>query len=144
MSEVRRDSWRELCLLALCEVEPERRMAVLEKLQRILCKETHKFGPLWVDFANAEVKRNGKLISLRNLEFRLLCHLIGKAGSLVSREEPLRSVWSYDSRAATRTVDVHIHSLRQKLEEDASRPQLIITVKGRGYKFLAARREREQ
>lgn len=141
MSEAWTDGWRELCLLALCEVEPERRMAVLEKLQRILCKETHKFGPLWVDFANAEVKRNGKLVSLRNLEFRLLCHLIEKAGSLVSREELLRSVWSYDSRAATRTVDVHIHNLRQKLEEDASRPQLIVTVNGAGYKFLARQQE---
>jgi len=140
MSETWADSWRELCLQALCELEPERRMVVLEKLRRILRKETHKFGPLWVDFATAEVKRNGNLVSLRNLEFRLLRYLIERAGSLVSREELLRSVWSYDSGAPTRTVDVHIHSLRQKLEKDASRPELIVTVQGAGYKFVAKQR----
>ena len=141
MSEAWTDGWRELCLQALCELEPERRMAVLEKLRRILRKETHKFGPLWVDFANAEVKRNGNLVSLRNLEFRLLRYLIEREGSLVSREELLCSVWGYDSQASTRTVDMHIHNLRQKLERDPSRPQLIVTVKGTGYKFVARQRE---
>jgi DNA-binding response OmpR family regulator len=140
MSEAWTDGWRELCLQALCELEPERRMAVLEKLRCILRKETHEFGPLWVDFPNAEVKRNGNLVSLRNLEFRLLRYLIERAGSVVSREELLRSVWSYDSRASTRTLDVHIYSLRQKLEKDASRPELIVTVQGAGYKFVARQR----
>ena len=140
MSEAWTDGWRELCLQALCELEPERRMAVLEKLRCILRKETHKFGPLWVDLPNAEVKRNGNLVSLRNLEFRLLRYLIERAGSVVSREELLRSVWSYDGRASTRTLDVHIYSLRQKLEEDASRPELIVTVQGAGYKFVARQR----
>jgi two-component system, OmpR family, alkaline phosphatase synthesis response regulator PhoP len=140
MSEAWTDGWRELCLQASCELEPERRMAVLQRLRRTLRKETHKFGPLWVDFANAEVKRNGNFVSLRNLEFRLLRYLIERAGSLVSREELLRSVWSYDSGASTRTVDVHIHSLRQKLEKDASRPELIVTVQGAGYKFVARQR----
>jgi len=59
----------------------------------------------------------------------------------VSREELLRSVWSYGSTASTRTVDMHIHSLRHKLEEDASRPRLILTVKGEGYKFRARQRD---
>jgi len=132
------DGWRELCLQALCELEPERRMALLNRMRGILRKETHQFGPLWVDLANAEVKRNGNLVSLRNLEFRLLRYLIERADTLVSREELLRSVWSYDTTASTRTVDMHIHNLRQKLEENPSRPQLIITAKGEGYKFRAA------
>jgi len=49
----------------------------------------------------------------------------------------LRSVWGYDSRAFTRTVDIHVHFLRQKLEQDAKRPELIVTVSGVGYKFVA-------
>jgi DNA-binding response OmpR family regulator len=141
MSEAWTDGWRELCLQALCELEPERRMAVLEKLRRTLRKETYNFGPLWVDLANAEVKRNGNLVSLRNLEFRLLRYLIERAGSLVSREELLRSVWGYNSKAFTKTVDMHIHSLRKKLELDATRPELIVTVHGAGYKFVARQRE---
>ena len=142
MSEMRRSEWREICLQALCEVEPDRRMAVLEKLGRILRKDNHKFGPLWVDFGHAEVKRNGKLIYLTHLEFRLLRYLIDRAGSLVSREELLRSVWGYNGGAFTRTVDMHVHGLRQKLEQDAKRPALIVTVKGAGYKFLARGAER--
>ena len=92
-------------------------MAVLERLRRMLRKESHKFGPLWVDLGHADVKRNGTLVSLTNLEFRLLRYLIERAGSLLSREELLRSVWGHSSRVFTRTVDMHIHSLRQKLEK---------------------------
>jgi DNA-binding response OmpR family regulator len=113
-------------------------MAVLEQLGRILRKEDHKFGPVWVDFGHAEVKRNGNPVSLTNLEFRLLRYLIERAGCVVSREDLLRSVWGYNGEAFTRTVDMHIHSLRQKLEENAARPQLIVTVAGTGYKFLAS------
>jgi len=116
-------------------------MAALEKLRCILRRETHKIGPLSVDFAHAEVKRDGDVVSLRNLEFRLLRYLIERAGVPVSREELLRSVWSYNGEASTKTVDMHIHNLRQKLEEDVSCPELIITVKCAGYKFLARRRE---
>jgi DNA-binding response OmpR family regulator len=137
MSETRTSEWREICLQAMLEVETDRRMAILEKLGRIVRRDDHKYGPLWVDFGHAEVKRNGKLVYLTNLEFRLLRYLIERAGSLVSRDELLRSVWGYDSRAVTRTVDIHVHFLRQKLEQDAKRPELIVTVSGVGYKFVA-------
>ena len=139
MSETQTSQWRKICLQAMCEVEPDRRMAILERLRRILRKDDHKYGPLWVDFGHAEVKRNGSPVYLKNLELRLLRYLIERAGSLVSRDELLRSVWGYNGRAFTRTVDMHIHSLRQKLEQDASQPELIVTVKGVGYKFVAGR-----
>jgi len=141
MSETRTSEWREICLQAMLEVEPDRRMAILEKLGRILRKDNHKYGQLWVDFEHAEVKRNGSPVYLKNLELRLLRYLIERAGSLVSRDELLRSVWGYNGGAFTRTVDMHIHSLRQKLEQDASRPELIVTVKGMGYKFVAGSAE---
>ena len=141
MSETRKSEWREICLQAMLEVEPDRRMAILERLGRILCRDNHEYGPLWVDFGHAEVKRNGSPVYLTNMELRLLRYLMDRAGSLVSRDELLRSVWGYDGRAFTRTVDMHIHSLRQKLEQDASRPELIVTVKRMGYKFVAWRAE---
>ena len=137
MSETRMNEWREICLQAMCELEPDRRMAILERLGCILRTDKHEFGPLWVDFRNAEVKRNGNPVYLTNLEFRLLRHLVERAGSLVSRDELLRSVWGYSNATSTRTVDMHIHGLRQKLEQDVSRPELIVTVKGVGYKFVA-------
>ena len=142
MSETRTSEWREICLQAMLEVQPDRRMAILEKLGRVLRRENHSYGPLWVDFGHAEVKRNGSPVYLTNLELRLLRYLIEKAGSFVSRDELLRSVWGYRGGAFTRTVDMHIHGLRQKLEQDASRPELIVTVRGAGYKFVACRAER--
>ena len=137
MSEALTNEWQETCLQALCEWAPDRRMAVLEKLRNIVHAEKHKFGSLWIDLERAEVKRSGNPVSLSDLEFRLLRYLVERAGSLVSRDELLRAVWGYNRGALTRTVDMHIHSLRQKLEEDATRPVLIVTVNGAGYKFLA-------
>ena len=125
----------------MLEAEPDRRMAILERLGRILRKDSHQYGPLWVDFEHAEVKRNGSPVYLKNLELRLLRYLIERAGSLVSRDELLRSVWGYNGRSFTRTVDMHIHSLRQKLEQNPSKPELIVTVKGMGYKFVGGRAE---
>lgn len=137
MSEAQTNDWRQTCLQAFTELEPGRRVAALEKLRRILRKENHKFGPLRVDFGHAEVKRNGNPVSLTNLEFRLLRYLTERAGCVVSREDLLRWVWGYSPKAFTRTVDVHIHSLRQKLEVDAAHPQLIVTAMGEGYKLVS-------
>ena len=121
----------------MCEAEPDRRMAILEKLGHLLRTDRHDFGPLWVDFGHAMVKRNGNVVCLTSLELRLLRYLIERAGCLVSRDELLRSVWGHNSGTYTRTVDMHIHGLRRKLEQDAKRPEFIVTVKGAGYKFVA-------
>jgi len=142
MSDAGMREWREVCLQGVLEVEPDRRMAILDKLERLLRQDDHNYGPLWVDFGHAEVKRNGTPVYLKNLELRLLRYLIERVGSCVSRDELLRSVWGYNSGALTRTVDVHIHNLRQKLEQDASQPELIVTVKGLGYKFVVESTER--
>ena len=136
MSKTRTREWQELCLKAGREMDPARRMAIVLKLTRILRKVVYNFGPLRIDVGRAKVTRNGKPVDLTNLEFRLLRHFIERAGSPVSRDELLRSVWGYDSGTFTRTVDVHVSCLRQKLEQDAKRPELIITVPGVGYKFL--------
>lgn len=136
MSVMRTRVWRQLCRQAADELEPQRRMAIVGKLSRILRKDVYQFGPLSIDIGQMEVKRNDQSVSLTNLEFRLLRHLVERAGSTVSRDELLRLVWGYDPKTFTRTVDVHVHSLRRKIEQNAKHPTLIVTVPGKGYKFV--------
>lgn len=93
-------------------------------------------GTLRVDIGRAKVTRNGEPVYLTNLEFKLFRHFIERAGIPLSRDELLRAVCGYDSEALTRTVDVQVGYLRQKLEQDAKRPELIVTVPDMGYKFL--------
>jgi two-component system, OmpR family, alkaline phosphatase synthesis response regulator PhoP len=94
------------------------------------------FGDVVVDSLGAEVHRNGVRVDLTAREFLLLQHLIANRGTLQSRETLLRAVWNYDAELATRTLDVHIAWLRQKLEREPSRPRHIVTVRGLGYKFV--------
>jgi DNA-binding response OmpR family regulator len=82
------------------------------------------------------VTRDGKPVYLTAREFQLLRYFIERAGSTIPRKELLRSVWGYDADTLTRTVDTHIASLRQKLEENPKRPELFLTVAGVGYKFV--------
>jgi two-component system alkaline phosphatase synthesis response regulator PhoP len=99
--------------------------------------ETYAFGAVQVDFRRAEVRKDGQLLSLSALELRLLRHFIENRGLVLSREELLDRVWGYDATAVTRTVDVHVASLRQKIEPNPSRPQHIVTVHRLGYKFVS-------
>jgi two-component system alkaline phosphatase synthesis response regulator PhoP len=93
------------------------------------------FGDVRIDFRRGEAYRRGQPVALSALEFKLLAFLIQNRGALLSRDELLDKVWGYQATPATRTVDVHIASLRQKLEELPSRPEFILTVHGRGYRF---------
>ena len=72
-------------------------------------------------------------------EFQLLRYFIERAGSTIPRAELLRSVWGYESGTLTRTVDMHVASLRDKLEENPRHPVLMVTVPGVGYKFMGSR-----
>ena len=94
------------------------------------------FGDIEVDLPGAEVRRGGVRLDLTAREFLLLRHLIENRGVVQSRDTLLKVVWNYDSGLTTRTLDVHVAWLRHKLEEDPSRPRLIITVRGLGYKFM--------
>jgi two-component system, OmpR family, alkaline phosphatase synthesis response regulator PhoP len=99
----------------------------------------YQFGSLRVDFRTGEVTRDNEPVRLSAREFQLLRYLIERAGSSVPRLELLSSVWGYDTSSLTRTVDMHVASLRNKLEEVPSRPKLIVTVLGLGYKFMGSR-----
>jgi two-component system alkaline phosphatase synthesis response regulator PhoP len=76
------------------------------------------------------------MVALSTREFELLRYFIEHRGVAISRDELLSNVWHYDAGTTTRTVDVHVAWLRQKLEDDPKRPQWIMTVHGLGYKFL--------
>jgi len=96
----------------------------------------YEFGSIRVDVRRGEVIRDGKKIYLTAREFQLLCYLIERTGSTVPRTELLQSLWGYGAGAFTRTVDTHVASLRQKLEDNPGRPELILTTPGVGYKFV--------
>jgi DNA-binding response OmpR family regulator len=90
-----------------------------------------------MDFENNRISRNGRFIDLSEREAGLLRYLVDHRGETLAREELLRAVWGQHLDPSSRTVDVHIAWLRQKLEDDAHQPRLITTVHGRGYRFLA-------
>jgi len=94
-------------------------------------------GAIAVDRRRSRVTRSGESVDLAPREYTLLCYLLDHADRTVSREELLREVWSYRFIPSTRTVDVHIGSLRQKLEDDPRQPKLIVTVPGQGYRLGA-------
>lgn len=95
-----------------------------------------RFGDIGVDFKRAEVTRASQPVDLSAMEFRLLQFFIENRGTVHSRDQLLDAVWGYDAMPTTRTVDVHIAWLRQKLEENPRHPQYIQTVHGMGYKFV--------
>jgi two-component system, OmpR family, alkaline phosphatase synthesis response regulator PhoP len=95
----------------------------------------HQFGMLRVDLRRAEVSRDGQLIVMSAKEFQLLRYFIEHRGDALSRDELLREVWGYETMPSSRTVDVHVAGLRQKIEKDPKNPQFILTVVGLGYKF---------
>ncbi|MBI2821695.1 MAG: response regulator transcription factor, partial [Acidobacteria bacterium] len=98
--------------------------------------ETYRFDNVTVDFRSAEVTRGGIPVELSAREFQLLRYFVTHRGATLSRDELLNEVWGYDAMPATRTVDVHVAWLRQKLEPKPSRPQFILTVHRLGYKFV--------
>lgn len=116
-------------LLARMEVQ-------LRKVEHpTVSSDSYQFGDVNVDFRRAEIHRGDDLIELSAKEFKLLRYLIEHRGAALSRDELLNEVWGYDAAVTTRTVDVHIAGLRQKLEPNPRHPQFILTIHGIGYKF---------
>jgi two-component system alkaline phosphatase synthesis response regulator PhoP len=98
--------------------------------------ETYQFGSVKVDFRRAEITRDGEKIELSAKEFQLLRYFIEHREATLSRDELLNEVWGYEAMPTTRTVDVHVAWLRQKLETHPRHPQYILTIHGMGYKFV--------
>ena len=94
-----------------------------------------QFGSVQVEFNRGEVLKNGTPVNLAGKELQLLRYLIDHRGKVLSRDEILQDVWEYQPDVSSRTVDVHIAWIRQKLEDNPQFPKHILTVRGTGYRF---------
>jgi DNA-binding response OmpR family regulator len=92
-------------------------------------------GDVKADVVRREVTKKGDPVPLRPKEFDLLVYLMEHRGRVIDRSQLLQDVWGYNGFGQTRTVDVHIGRLREKIEDDAERPAHILTVRGKGYRF---------
>ncbi|HEU0027420.1 MAG TPA: response regulator transcription factor [Ktedonobacterales bacterium] len=92
-------------------------------------------GDLVIDEARREVRKDGQVIALPTRLFELLAYLARHRGIVLTRGRLLEQVWGYDYVGDTRTVDVHVRWLREKIEDDPASPRLIQTVRGVGYRF---------
>jgi len=121
--------------------DPSELLARIEALLRRARKENlrpvlrYQFGNVEVDFEKAEAMKSGAPVNLAGKEMQLLRYLIDHRGKVLSRDELLHEVWEYQQDVSTRTVDVHIAWLRQKLENNPQSPKHILTVRGSGYRF---------
>lgn len=126
--------------------KPFEMMELLARIEVQLRKKNNKqerhpaseysFADVTMDFRKMVIKKEGEIISLSAKEFQLLKFLVENEGGILTRDQLLNEVWGYDALPSTRTVDVHIAWLRQKLEEDSRYPKHILTVHGFGYKFM--------
>ena len=120
--------------------DPAELLARVEALLRRVNKEnrvnvrTFHFGDVEIDFERAEVRKAGHPLALAAKELQLLRYLVNHRDRVVPREEILQEVWEYDSEVSSRTIDVHVAWLRQKLDNPQN-PKFIQTVRGKGYRF---------
>jgi two-component system alkaline phosphatase synthesis response regulator PhoP len=121
--------------------EPPELLARIEALLRRVNKQRQvsvsrfHFGDVEVDFEKADVKKQGKPILLAGKELDLLRYLVNHRGMVVPRNDLLEEVWQYQPGVSSRTIDVHVAWLRQKLEDRPQRPRHIHTIRGVGYRF---------
>jgi DNA-binding response OmpR family regulator len=109
--------------------------ALLRRTATPLDEEVLVSGDLRVDMKRREVTRDDKPVELKPKEMELLIYFMRNKGRAFTREQLLREVWGYDFYGDSRTVDVHVSWLRQKIEEQPGKPVRILTVRGVGYRF---------
>jgi len=112
-----------------------RAKAILRRTTVKYEENNFKFGDITIDFQKHEVKKQGEKIELTLKEFELLEILIKNKGRVMTRDFLLDKIWGYEYVGETRTVDVHVRHLRQKIEKDDKNPLYIQTIRGIGYKF---------
>lgn len=121
--------------------EPSELLARAEALLRRVNKEKltpvlrYEFGDVQIDFEHGEVTREGAPVTLASKELQLLRYMVDRRDKVISRDELLKNVWEYQPSVSSRTVDVHVAWLRQKLEPNPQMPRHFHTVRGVGYRF---------
>jgi DNA-binding response OmpR family regulator len=109
--------------------------ALLRRAGSAQASDELRANDLWLNVVSRRAFLEGKELVLSPKEFSLLAELMRHQGAVLSRDLLLTRVWGYDFYGDTRTVDVHVRWLREKIEQDASRPVRIMTVRGIGYRF---------
>lgn len=112
-----------------------RAKAILRRAGFKQTDNSFKFGDISIDFQKHEVCKNGEKVDLTLKEFELLEILMKNKGRVMTRDFLLDKIWGYEYIGETRTVDVHVRHLRQKIEENDKNPMYIQTIRGIGYKF---------
>jgi DNA-binding response OmpR family regulator len=109
--------------------------AVLRRAARGVAKgEVYRFGDMEVDFTRGELRKDGSVVVITPVEFRLLSTFIAHRGRLLSRQQLLDLVWT-DASCVDRVVDTHVSNLRKKVEPDLAQPRYVVSVRGMGYRF---------
>ena len=125
--------------LVVCNETPRqlaaRVRAILRRKQAEQVSSIHRHIGIQMDLDRHEVRVKGVLVELTPKEFQILRHFMESPGRVFSRQEMLNCVWGEGYALEEHALDVHIHSLRQKIEDDPAKPKLIVTVRGVGYKF---------
>jgi DNA-binding response OmpR family regulator len=130
-------SMRELMARVKAQIRRTRlvREEIEKSAQPVIKHETLSFDKLIISVSRREVTLHGEPLALKPKEYELLVFFAEHKGHMLSREFILERVWGWDFIGDSRTVDVHVRWLRQKIEEDSSNPSRIITVRGGGYRF---------
>jgi DNA-binding response OmpR family regulator len=132
-------SMREL--LARVKAQLRRTRVIREELEKLKSSEAAPsqevlaFGELEINLTRREVRLGGQVLALKPQEYDLLLFFAQHRGQMLSREFILERVWGWDFIGDSRTVDVHVRWLRQKIEKDPASPQRLVTVRGGGYRF---------
>ena len=103
--------------------------------RRTCLVHSYRFGDVSVNFESGDVRKGRRAYQPRRKGASTACYLVEQRGTVVPREELLQKVWEYQSDVSSRTIDVHIAWLRQKLEDHPQNPKYIHTIRGKGYRF---------
>jgi len=114
----------------------ELRARIKARLRRTTAPDdVYRFGRVEIDFARAELRRDGSIVDVTPIEFRLLTAFIQRKGRVLSREQLLDAAWTDGVHVTDRAVDAHIVNLRRKIEDSAGEPRFLVSVRGLGYRF---------
>lgn len=128
-------SMRELLARVKAQLRRDRLIRAEVSAQKSPPKKLLTFGNLRINIHRREAFLNEELLFLKPQEYDLLQYLMEHQGRVLSRDQILKQVWGWDFSGGSRTVDVHIRWLREKIEPDPAKPRRIITVRGVGYRF---------
>jgi DNA-binding response OmpR family regulator len=110
--------------------------AVLRRSDRDDAGDVIRHGRLTIDFRKRQVMKGSAVVEVTDKEFQILGLLMKRSSEVITRDEFLKTLWGDEVYVTPRTIDIHISSLRKKIEDDPERPSLILSVRNAGYKFF--------